>query len=229
MADRDELRAKLAAKVASLKIMREPKERPHLDAIADVKPRATPVEVTKKDKKRKSEMTVEKKAAKKQKVEVKPSPPAPQPVAQPKPKGSISFGNFSFGKEVDTRLRIKHGSKKVRINKEIKSIKAHEAALKRAQETGGIEAKMNLAKQTAMDRAMKRAAGLKVHDSLSKLKKTQRSREAKKSKSAKAWSQRTSELQDTKQQRIEKRNENISKFKLKKKPSLAPTPADQNQ
>ena len=228
MADRDELSAKLAAKVASLKVLREPKERSHLDAMpVEKKVIAAPVDNAKKDKKRKAELTVEKKAAKKQKVEAKAVVPTPQPVVQMKRKETISFGNFSFGKEVDTKLRIKHGSKKVRINKEIKSIKAHEAALKRAQESGGVEAKMNLARQTAMEKAMKRAAGLKVHDSLSKLKKTQRSREAKKSKSAKAWSQRTTELHDTKQQRIEKRNENISKFKLNKKPSLAPT-ADQS-
>ena len=225
-AERDELRAKLAAKMSALQISREPKPRPYLATQEATRAPKTAVvkasEPIKKEKKRKAEVVPEQKPAiKKAKKETKPVAVVPSPPAAPaKIKESISFGNFSFGKKVDTRERIKHGSKKVRINREIKSIKSHEAALKRAQEKGGVEAKMNLIKQTAMERALKRAAGHKVHDNLGKLKKTQRARDAKKQKSANAWSKRTMDLTDAKQQRIDKRNDNISKFKLNKKPSL---------
>jgi hypothetical protein len=68
----------------------------------------------------------------------------------------------------------------------------------------------------AVDAAMKRAQGIKVKDDPNLLKKALKRQEREKRKSQKAWKARSKELTQTKDKRLQKRNDNIAAAKERK-------------
>ena len=234
---RDILKAKLAAKIAGFKIQREPK--PFTGDAEAVAGAEAPVQLQRNDlnpcksivqgpvnpskvpqRVPKTVKAIAKSTIAPKKPAPIPQPETPNPSLFPSLQESISFGNFSFGEEVDTRSRIKHGAKRARLEREIRQVKQQNAALKRAESLGGVEAKIAMVRDNEINKAIQRAAGARVHDDVSKLKKSQRLSKTKKLKSAAKWADRLSAAKEDKAARVAKREQNIQKFKMKKKPTL---------
>jgi hypothetical protein len=88
--------------------------------------------------------------------------------------------------------------------------------LNRAAENGK-DAKLALQLELELKKAFEKIRGIKVHDDLALLRKAEKRLTRKKKKSAELWANKKEELEQSRKERQEKRNENIDKYRGKRK------------
>jgi len=129
---------------------------------------------------------------------------------------ALSFGTFDFsgGKPLPTYLMNKKKKKQKLSNEQL--LKKVEEQKKLLEETKDTPEGQKMAERQTWTSALKRASGEKVKDDVSLLKKTVKREHKMKERSAKKWSERNRLQKTEKEQRIEKRMENIRHHKEKK-------------
>mmetsp|Transcript_17050 Transcript_17050/g.39764 ORF Transcript_17050/g.39764 Transcript_17050/m.39764 type:complete len:387 (+) Transcript_17050:105-1265(+) len=152
-------------------------------------------------------------------VERRASSPKPvpkkSPTLKPAEAESIETGRLSFEPKVsDLPFQTgRSGSKAQHIKKAVRQAEEEERKLSEADE----DAKQSLGQELGMKKALARARGEKVHDDLTKLRKSQKAMDMKKKKSKEKWQAR---MQDEDRQRKEKqqqRKDNLQERANKKK------------
>eukprot|EP00405_Crypthecodinium_cohnii_P027124 CAMPEP_0206502934 /NCGR_PEP_ID=MMETSP0324_2-20121206/54351_1 /ASSEMBLY_ACC=CAM_ASM_000836 /TAXON_ID=2866 /ORGANISM="Crypthecodinium cohnii, Strain Seligo" /LENGTH=336 /DNA_ID=CAMNT_0053991339 /DNA_START=150 /DNA_END=1160 /DNA_ORIENTATION=+ len=188
---RQELHAKLAAKIAELKEARKKKEQ----------------EV---DQARMAAITAAKAKAKAHAAKAVAS--NNEAVADDAEVGRLAFDTKDDSIPFEASVGRK-GDKSRRMKTDIRKAEAEERKLQRAEAQGTAE---DLRQQMGLEKALKRARGDKVHDDPSKLRKAQRALDAKRAKGHQKWEERKGELKDTMEEKQRKRKENLAKPRSKK-------------
>ncbi|EER07364.1 Surfeit locus protein, putative [Perkinsus marinus ATCC 50983] len=129
-------------------------------------------------------------------------------------KEDLDFSSFNFKKRAADveEHKEKRVSKRQRLEKEI-----HEAEKEQQQiaQASSAEERVKLSQDKAIERAMKRAAGEKVHDDVHKLRKAHKAIDKKKNKSREEWAARSREVKEKQAAAQAKRKENIQKYRGK--------------
>jgi Surfeit locus protein 6 len=212
---RDELKAKLKAKLTDLKSSRTSSKefKPSDLPVKKLNPISKAPVKSKKKLEQKSKVLKEAKLASKlerrQKHEEK--------IREAKQSVTLSFGRFTCEEAKDTRIRqVAPGTRKKRIEKQIHDLKKSKKSLEDISKIEGVTAKVAKAKEIQLQNALKKAQGGKPVMTLAKLAKSKKEIERKKLKSKKFWEEKNLKVKEEKDQRIAKRNENIQKFKIDK-------------
>mmetsp|Transcript_26852 Transcript_26852/g.22128 ORF Transcript_26852/g.22128 Transcript_26852/m.22128 type:complete len:180 (+) Transcript_26852:372-911(+) len=126
----------------------------------------------------------------------------------------LDFSSFNFKKRAADveEYKEKKVSKRQRLDKEIQQAEKEQQQIAQASTA---EERVKLSQDKAIERAMKRAAGEKVHDDVHKLRKAQKAIDKKKNKSREEWAARTREVKDKQAAAQAKRKENIQKYRGK--------------
>lgn len=113
----------------------------------------------------------------------------------------------------------KQKAKKVESNpkKALDKLKQKKEKLKKLEESGQTQAAVEMKRKDAWKNALAKAEGLKVKDDELLLKKSIKSKELLKKRSAKKWESRIQGVANAKEDRQKKRQENIDKKKKEKK------------
>ncbi|KAF4671862.1 hypothetical protein FOL47_001157 [Perkinsus chesapeaki] len=129
-------------------------------------------------------------------------------------KEDLDFSSFNFKKRAADveEYKEKKVSKRQRLDKEIQQAEKEQQQIAQA---ATAEERVKLSQDKAIERAMKRAAGEKVHDDVHKLRKAQKTIDKKKNKSREEWAARTREVKDKQAAEQAKRKENIQKYRGK--------------
>jgi len=132
--------------------------------------------------------------------------------------GSLNFeprkSQVPFGADVGLR-----GAKIKELRKQLRQHDKESAKISRAETEGkGKEIRNEL----AMQKALKRARGEKVHDDITKLRKSQKRMEGKKKKGKEQWESRAQNLKDQASDRQAKRKENLMAHRSQKKMKKMP-------
>lgn len=106
------------------------------------------------------------------------------------------------------------GAKAHRLHNALRQSLADEQKLREAEKVGRGE---EMRKELAMQKALMRARGEKVHDNVSKIRKAQNMLDKKKVKAKEAWIARTADIKQQAEGRQESRNENLKKRSANKK------------
>ncbi|KAF4670056.1 hypothetical protein FOL46_001036 [Perkinsus olseni] len=136
-------------------------------------------------------------------------------------KEDLDFSSFNFKKRAADveEHKEKKVSKRQRLEKEIEQAEKEQQQITQASTA---EERVKLSQDKAIERAMKRAAGEKVHDDVHKLRKAQKAIDKKKNKSREEWAARSREVKEKQAAAQAKRKENIQKYRGKNaKKSLA--------
>ncbi|XP_012279186.1 surfeit locus protein 6 homolog [Orussus abietinus] len=141
-----------------------------------------------------------------------------KPVPKPKPvfnsEGKMVFSKFDFS-EIGTKKKPPKTEKDPK--KVLQQIKQRNEKLRQLEQTGEKDKAVEIKEKEAWKTVLAKASGQKVKDDPELLKKTMRREEQKKKHSAKKWDSRLQAVDKAKQERQQKRQENIMKRKKEKK------------
>merc|ERR1711920_419531 len=108
----------------------------------------------------------------------------------------------------------KRGAKVKKLQRELRKTEQEQDRLRRAEAEGhGEEVRRDL----AMQKALKRARGEKVHDDTTKLRKAQKTLELKRKRGKDKWDERKEEAKQQQDKHQQERKENLQKRPTKKK------------
>lgn len=111
----------------------------------------------------------------------------------------------------------KRGAKMAKIRQTVREEEKHKRKIAEAEADGRTGDAAALRQERAMENAMKRAQGLKVHDELSKLRKSAKNVDRQHRRSSEKWANRTDTEKEFQKQKQEKRKENLQKRANSKK------------
>ncbi|EER19513.1 Surfeit locus protein, putative [Perkinsus marinus ATCC 50983] len=129
-------------------------------------------------------------------------------------KEDLDFSSFNFKKRAADveEHKEKKVSKRQRLDREIQEAEKERQQIAQAS---SAEERVKLSQDKAIERAMKRAAGEKVHDDVHKLRKAQKAIDKKRNKSREEWAARSREVKEKQAAAQAKRKENIQKYRGK--------------
>lgn len=148
----------------------------------------------------------------------KPAPAAPVEKDTSVSTGGPEAGRIAFDfKDASVPFEAsvgKKGDKMRRMRAELRKAEHDSEKLRKAEQQGrGEEARLDI----AMEKALKRARGEKVHDDVGKLRKAQRVMEAKKQKGKEKWENIRDTVKQKQEEAIAKREGNLAKRTENKK------------
>jgi len=124
----------------------------------------------------------------------------------------VTYANF-VDKDAETQEETGPSSKKHKLEKDIRNIERREAKINKMDD---IKERAGAKHSDKMEKALRRAGGIKIRDNVSKLKKTLKTKEKQKSKGKEEWKERVQDVKKKNADKQVKRKENIQKYRTKK-------------